>query len=271
MASNNCNTCNPCTTLGCIDIVYPECILTKIEYPCLDVPAGSTGTVLFAAIEAAVCANNSNITIINQEITNITEEITNIYQEINEIQGGACTVKVSITDPSGCCDYLANKLSVDGGLSLRINVAENLCQQLIISHPVIQHEAIDVFYNSFVAGDTSPYDASGFVGPEAGYYLGGIDSNDIVHEVKLRGQVVLTSSEVDGGFAETLAFDLPNSDLFPSSDKIFTANYVTATNVAWFNITIKTTGACYVTAVRSGTSLSTTPYVISLDGINYFI
>jgi hypothetical protein len=207
MADNNpCNTCNPCTTLGCIDIVYPDCILTKIEYPCLGVAAGVTGTVLFAAIEAAVCANTSDITIINQEITNITQDITNIYQEITEIQGGSCTVRVSTTDPSGCCDYLVNKISVDGGLSLRINVLESLCQQLIISHPIIQHEAIDVFYNSFFSADTAPYDASGFVGPEAGYYLGGLTASDIVHEVKLRGQIILLPTETGAFFPETAAF-----------------------------------------------------------------
>lgn len=47
--------CNKCTDNGCKDIVYPDCILTKIAYPCIGIGAGKTGSVLFSAINSRLC------------------------------------------------------------------------------------------------------------------------------------------------------------------------------------------------------------------------
>lgn len=51
-----CTKCNSCADAGCLQIVYPDCIVTKVAYPCIGVGAGVTGTALFAAINSAICA-----------------------------------------------------------------------------------------------------------------------------------------------------------------------------------------------------------------------
>lgn len=58
---NRCG-CNSCNDLGCKDIVYPKCILTDTAYPCIGIGAGKTGSVLFAAIDSALCTlKNKNV------------------------------------------------------------------------------------------------------------------------------------------------------------------------------------------------------------------
>lgn len=65
----SCKKCNDCEDNGCAPLVYPDCILTKIAYPCIGVSAGKTGTVLFAGIESSICGLTSSIIAINASIT----------------------------------------------------------------------------------------------------------------------------------------------------------------------------------------------------------
>jgi len=52
--------CNNCSDVGCKNIVYPECIITKVAYPCIGTTAGKTGADVFAAINSALCSLGNN-------------------------------------------------------------------------------------------------------------------------------------------------------------------------------------------------------------------
>lgn len=53
-----------CNDNGCKDIVYPDCILTKIAYPCIGIGAGKTGSVLFSAINSKLCELQSRSVVV---------------------------------------------------------------------------------------------------------------------------------------------------------------------------------------------------------------
>jgi hypothetical protein len=94
MACTKCkkNPCGACTCKGCLDIVYPKCILTESAYLCIGVSSGVTGSVLFGAIDAAICAlqdssgsASADITIIQEDITTINNSITIINNNVSNI------------------------------------------------------------------------------------------------------------------------------------------------------------------------------------------
>src|SRR5688572_8697218 len=83
MACNNCNNCND---NGCLKIVYPECIVTKVAYPCIGVAAGVTGTALFTGIDGAICGLLSADIAFNVAITSIQASILTINSTLVTVQ-----------------------------------------------------------------------------------------------------------------------------------------------------------------------------------------
>jgi len=154
-----CKTCNSCTDLGCKNIVYPECIVTKVAYPCINVAAGKTGTVLFNAIDTAICTLKTSITTINNTITNIQTDITNIDTNITTIddtvinvQNDLYSLTTIVEDATGCLYDASGNCEIEN-LQLSITNIEGDITTIETNITTLQSCVLDASGNCFADED----------------------------------------------------------------------------------------------------------------------
>lgn len=148
--TNRCN-CNGCNDKGCLNFVYPECILTKDKYPCIGVAGGVSGTTLFAAIDAAICTLQGRSTVVegctqtlsSGDYVTITSDKTvsggkttykiclgsDIITLLNELQSSASNADNFIDQASGCLFDASGNCQIDN-LSLEITTINNTITSL---------------------------------------------------------------------------------------------------------------------------------------------
>lgn len=90
-------TCNKCDS-GCLNIVYPNCILTTAAYPCLGLAAGKTGTALFSAIDSALCTLNGRSVTVEGCESPLNSGDTISVTASSESEGGAITYTICLGD-----------------------------------------------------------------------------------------------------------------------------------------------------------------------------
>lgn len=230
--------------LNCIDIWNSSCIISNPNLTCLGLTSGVTLSVVLQAIDAKLCQSLSNL--------------------------NSCKVKVNAEDE--CCDFLGNKIDVAGGLIKKIEV-EDTCTLLTIKHPEWSYNDISLTDYRFTPGGTSPYTT--LPRPQVGAYLGGQNENTFVHEVKLRGVIVLAANQLTIGspsyFPSTVIGNINNILKRPTTEKYFSGNKILGQEVYNYNITIKVNGDIEISIVNNISASNRIPLVISLDGINYSI
>lgn len=106
-----CKACNDCNDLGCKQIVYPECIVTKSGYSCIGTAPGVTGAVLFAAINASICTLNSSISSIQGNITTLQTQIAAIQAALPGMSAPTW-VKLTVTYQDLAAAALTNDISI---------------------------------------------------------------------------------------------------------------------------------------------------------------
>ena len=243
--------------LNCVDILNSGCIISNPTLTCLGLNSGVTLSVVLQAIDAKLCQSLSNL--------------------------NACKVKVNAEDD--CCDFLGNKIDVAGGLIKKIETDESNedCRLLTIKHPEWSYNDISLSDYRFTPGGTSPYTT--LPRPQVGAYLGGQNENTFVHEVKLRGVMVLGANSLELGQSQSpLGFlispsiflplvigNINNINKRPVTTKYFSGSTIVGTEIFNYNIIIGTDGSITFSAVSNVAVGNRTPLLISLDGINYSI
>ena len=222
-----CNKCNPCTDLGCKNIVYPECIITKIAYPCIGTTAGKTGADVFAAIDSALCSLGNNtctpviadpgkttstpvtnpdgvcsgykvgiapvlITQINNNTTNITNVTNTVNNIVNELNG-LTTIKVSVSSAQILNSFTVPVVLIPApGSGKVLQIVSFIIYSTFVTTPYTIASAVNLKYDA--SGSAVTYDIATALATSANRYISG--SANGVSSSTITNKAILLESDV---------------------------------------------------------------------------